>query len=150
GLNEIATDYVRLIREAQPKGPYVLMGHCVAGLIAYEAAQQLREAGESVPLVIMADSGTGYLPPVQRFLQRWHIRFLNQGHRMRLVRSGKEHLTDALVNPMLIGRLVDVAAKLGLVGDTTTAKANWGNRWFLPHLMKAQDRYQPTVSTENV
>jgi thioesterase domain-containing protein len=33
-LEEIATDYVRLIREAQPQGPYILFGLCTAGIIA--------------------------------------------------------------------------------------------------------------------
>lgn len=47
---------MRLIREAQPHGPYILFGLCVAGVIAYEAAQQLRQAGESVPLVVMVDA----------------------------------------------------------------------------------------------
>ena len=58
GLEEIATDYVRLIRGAQPHGPYILFGLCTAGVdIAYEAARQLRQAGEPVALVVMADAG---------------------------------------------------------------------------------------------
>src|SRR5262249_40214179 len=39
-MEEIAADYVKLIRAAQPKGPYILIGLCVAGAIAYEVAQQ--------------------------------------------------------------------------------------------------------------
>ncbi|MGH6793907.1 MAG: phosphopantetheine-binding protein, partial [Methylocella sp.] len=77
-MNEIAADYVRLIREARPHGPYILMGFCVAGVIAYIAAQQLRQAGESVPLVVMADSWVpGYskrLPYIRRYLFRWSYR----------------------------------------------------------------------------
>jgi len=41
-LEEIVAEYVRLIREAQPRGPYILFGLCVGGVIAYEAAHQLR------------------------------------------------------------------------------------------------------------
>ena len=55
-LEEIASDYVRLIRKAQPHGPYILFGLCVSGLIAYEAARQLRQVGEPVSLVVMADT----------------------------------------------------------------------------------------------
>ena len=96
-LNEIAADYVNLIREAQPHGPYVLMGFCVAGLIAHEAAQQLRQGGEQVPLVIMADSSIDHRPFVQRLLRDWDFRFRNYRHRFRLLRSGKARLTDILV-----------------------------------------------------
>jgi amino acid adenylation domain-containing protein len=71
-LEEITTDYVRLIREAQPNGPYVLVGLCVGGLMAYEAARQLRQAGEQVPLVVMGDTWCpGYLERLsllQRFI----------------------------------------------------------------------------------
>ena len=55
-LEEIASDYVRLIRKAQPLGPYILFGLCVSGFIAYEAARQLRQVGEPVSLVVMAET----------------------------------------------------------------------------------------------
>ncbi len=51
----MAKDYCAAIRRVQAKGPYVLAGHCVGGLIAYAMAQHLKSQGESVAAVIMID-----------------------------------------------------------------------------------------------
>jgi len=51
----MAADYCAVIRRAQPKGPYVLAGHCVGGLIAHAMAQHLRSEGEEVAALIMID-----------------------------------------------------------------------------------------------
>jgi thioesterase domain-containing protein/acyl carrier protein len=56
GFAEFAARLVRTIRAAQPHGPYYLGGWCVAGLLAYEVASQLIEAGEEVAQVVMLDA----------------------------------------------------------------------------------------------
>jgi amino acid adenylation domain-containing protein/FkbH-like protein len=43
-----ATQYLQLVRQNQPHGPYCLAGFCLGGLVAYEMAQQLLAAGEEV------------------------------------------------------------------------------------------------------
>jgi amino acid adenylation domain-containing protein len=53
---ELAARLVRTIRAAQPHGPYHMGGWCISGLLAYEAAAQLIEAGEVVKLVVVIDS----------------------------------------------------------------------------------------------
>ena len=53
---EIAAGYVRQLLEAEPAGPYVLLGWCLAGNIAYEAAQQLRAAGHAVAAIVLVDT----------------------------------------------------------------------------------------------
>jgi thioesterase domain-containing protein len=55
-IEELATDYIREIRTVQPSGPYRLGGYSSGGLIAFEMARQLREAGEAVELVALLDS----------------------------------------------------------------------------------------------
>ena len=55
-LPQLATGLVRTIRAAQPHGPYHLGGWCISGLLAYEAASQLIDAGEKVALVAMLDA----------------------------------------------------------------------------------------------
>jgi thioesterase domain-containing protein/acyl carrier protein len=50
---EMARHYVTEIRALRPRGPYILLGVCTGGLIAYEMAQQLFEKGEAVTLVVM-------------------------------------------------------------------------------------------------
>ena len=44
------------LRRFQPAGPYWIGGHSYGGYVAIEAARRLREAGESVPLLVLGDS----------------------------------------------------------------------------------------------
>jgi thioesterase domain-containing protein/acyl carrier protein len=155
-MKDIAADYVRLIREAQPHGPYVLFGLCVAGVIAYEAAQQLRQAGESVPLVVMADTWVpGYikgLPFIQRFLFPWSYRLHSIKHKCGLVLSGKQSVAEFLVSYSLVrqSRIMDLAAALHLVSRAKLGKVDWSRRWFLPFLEEARDRYRASASVGDV
>ncbi len=55
-LTEIARARVASVREVQPSGPYLLGGHSAGGLLAYEMARLLREAGESVALLVILDT----------------------------------------------------------------------------------------------
>ncbi|OEJ93982.1 non-ribosomal peptide synthetase [Streptomyces thermolilacinus] len=55
-IEEIAADYIRMIKEVRPEGPYHLLGWSLGGLLAYEIAVQLRLAGDEVGLVANLDS----------------------------------------------------------------------------------------------
>ncbi len=50
-IEEMAQRFVEDIREQFPHGPYLLLGYCSGGTIAFEAAQQLVAAGEQVAFV---------------------------------------------------------------------------------------------------
>jgi thioesterase domain-containing protein len=50
---EVVDEAVGLIRAAQPHGPYILLGPCILGAIALEAARRLKQEGEEVELVAM-------------------------------------------------------------------------------------------------
>jgi thioesterase domain-containing protein len=52
----IARAYIEEIRAVRPKGPYILGGVSFGGVIGFEVAQQLREMGEEVQLLILLDS----------------------------------------------------------------------------------------------
>ncbi|MEU6253477.1 alpha/beta fold hydrolase [Streptomyces sp. NPDC047043] len=56
---DLAALFVDEIRRIQPHGPYLLGGHSFGGMIAYEAARQLRERGEPVHRVVLYDT---YVP----------------------------------------------------------------------------------------
>ena len=47
---------VRQIRRIQPHGPYYLAGHSFGGILAWEAAQLLRQGGEDVALLVLIDT----------------------------------------------------------------------------------------------
>ena len=55
-IEAMADCYLREIRQVQPRGPYLLAGWSMGGLIALEAAARLEAAGEDVALVAMLDS----------------------------------------------------------------------------------------------
>ncbi|ORY59299.1 polyketide synthase [Pseudomassariella vexata] len=59
--------YVAEIRRRQPEGPYTLAGWSAGGILAYEAAQRLVDAGETVEGLMIIDSpnpiGIEKLPP---------------------------------------------------------------------------------------
>jgi thioesterase domain-containing protein/acyl carrier protein len=50
---EMASQYIAEIRSVHPNGPYIVLGNCTGGLIAYEMAQQLQEQGQTVTLIVM-------------------------------------------------------------------------------------------------
>ncbi len=58
-LNSIAgmaTYYIKALRQVQPKGAYQLGGWSFGGLVAFEMAQQLHQAGEKVSLLAILDT----------------------------------------------------------------------------------------------
>lgn len=57
---EMARDYVSEIRDAYPLGPYALFGFSLGGVIAFEAARQLRQAGADVELLALGDTDSSW------------------------------------------------------------------------------------------
>jgi amino acid adenylation domain-containing protein len=55
-MEAIAAYYIQAIRELQPQGPYYLGGWSFGGLVAFEMAQQLRQAGQEVKLLAILDT----------------------------------------------------------------------------------------------
>ena len=55
-LERMARDYVAALRGAQPEGPYHLGGWSLGGLVAFEMARQLVEAGQVVATLAILDA----------------------------------------------------------------------------------------------
>jgi acyl transferase domain-containing protein/thioesterase domain-containing protein/acyl carrier protein len=55
-MEDLAAHYLKEIRKFQSNGPYYLLGYSFGGLLAFEIAQQLHKAGESVELLGMLDT----------------------------------------------------------------------------------------------
>lgn len=148
-FEDIAADAVRLIRTAQSKGPYNLMGLCVMGAIGFEAAHQLRRAGEKVDLVILNDSWCpGYretMPPHDRFIRKTQVRAYNIRRDLVMAMRGEISMADFLGQYRIIDatKLLDLAVKLGWlkgVSDYTITE----NRWYTDYLIAQQVRYRPS------
>ncbi len=54
-LAELARAHVAGLRAIQPAGPYRLAGYSFGGIVAFEMAQQLRRAGQTVELLFLLD-----------------------------------------------------------------------------------------------
>ena len=54
---ELAVEYVAMLRQVQPEGPYALGGWSFGGTVAQEMAVVLEELGESVSLLVLFDAG---------------------------------------------------------------------------------------------
>jgi thioesterase domain-containing protein/acyl carrier protein len=54
-VEEMAAEYINVIQHVHPRGPYMLVGHSLGAVVAYEMAQRLTQMGESVPLVGVFD-----------------------------------------------------------------------------------------------
>ena len=90
----MAADYVREIRTRQGHGPYIVVGDCGGGVIAYEVAQQLHAAGEKLALLLFLDTirpdAASALRGILAGFPRWtyHREALSQ-----LTRSGAAQLS---------------------------------------------------------
>jgi len=66
------------LRTLQPKGPYLLGGHCVGGVVALEMAQQLTKQGEEVKLLALLD--TERPSGMRAFLANLRLGWQRAGH----------------------------------------------------------------------
>jgi thioesterase domain-containing protein len=55
-IDEMADDYVGIIRKIQPNGPYNLLGWSFGGLVAHAIATKLQNTGQQVALLALLDS----------------------------------------------------------------------------------------------
>jgi enterobactin synthetase component F len=80
-LADLVTGYTRRIRAAQPDGPYALGGWSMGGVIAFEIARRLQQAGARVDLLVLLDAPfaipADLPPPPQERAQLSGTRWLN-------------------------------------------------------------------------
>ena len=55
-IEDMATEYIKALREIQPNGPYFLGGWSMGGVVAFEMATQLLRYGDQVAMLAMLDS----------------------------------------------------------------------------------------------
>ena len=70
-VEDMAQDSLDAIKQIQPRGPYLLVGFSLGGLVTLEMAQRLKANGEEVALLAMLDSYP-------------HLNFLSRGQRTLL------------------------------------------------------------------
>ena len=97
-LQSIAACLLRKILATQSKGPYIIGGFCLGGILAYEIASQLQAAGHEVSLLVLLDApNLSYLESCDSLTRKLsYLRYLLKraarlGLRMSLVYL-REHL----------------------------------------------------------
>ena len=89
-LEAMAADYLRVIKERQPNGPYYLCGYSSGGLAAFEIARCLSESGDEVGFVGLFDTT---MSPVRWSARVWlsiitrHVALLAAGLRAAPIRT---------------------------------------------------------------
>ena len=71
-LKELAAAHTSLIQKHQPNGSCLLAGHSFGGILAFEVAHQLHQAGRKVEMVFLVDSWASF-PPWWRRLKALSI-----------------------------------------------------------------------------
>lgn len=144
-LEEIASRYLAILRRVQPQGPYILFGACVHGVLAYEIAQQLRHAGETVELLAAANMWHPTYDSRLTFTQRWRMRFSNIAANLAEVRGGQKTWLGFFGTYSLPHRLglFRAAKRLGLIRAIPPRTGAAAQEDFLMTLMGARNRYRP-------
>jgi len=68
-IPEMVADYLKEIRSVQPHGPYIFVGECQGGFVAYEAARQMMADGGEMGLLVLLDTHAAV--PAKGFWRRW-------------------------------------------------------------------------------
>ncbi|MBS0358758.1 MAG: amino acid adenylation domain-containing protein [Proteobacteria bacterium] len=55
-IEDMANNYLKILKKIQPRGPYYLIGASSGGLIVYEMAQQLLKKNEKIGLLMLIDT----------------------------------------------------------------------------------------------
>lgn len=55
-IEEMAAAHLEALRAVRPRGPYIIGGFCIGGLVAYELAQQIEASGEKVEMLLVIDA----------------------------------------------------------------------------------------------
>jgi thioesterase domain-containing protein len=73
-VEALARYEIEQIRRYQPRGPYLIAGHCAGGTIAFEVAQQLTAAGQKLALLALIGSPfpTMFRHTQQLLFGLWH------------------------------------------------------------------------------
>jgi thioesterase domain-containing protein/acyl carrier protein len=94
-VEEIVAAMIKNLRRVQANGPYQLAGYSFGGILAYEAARQLAEAGETVSMLTIYDAftraGRIVRPRWQRLALHTYLLATRRG-RLQYLRDGWKRL----------------------------------------------------------
>jgi len=149
----IARQYVRLIREVQPTGPYALLGWCVGGALAFEVARQLTERGETISMLALIDTWApryiedlGWLKgALASHSYRWQL-MTQDWSRKRGEAAGLWQFIRNREFVLKLGRIAhwrESGSDMALGAQARYVTADGYDQWLLKYLQQAVKRYRP-------
>jgi amino acid adenylation domain-containing protein len=146
-IEETAGQYVQLIREIQPRGPYALLGWCNGGTLAFETARQLVESGEVVSGVFLIDT---WIPGYLRRLDWLRSKLADYAYRWQLiladwatVRSGQKSLWGFVRDRSTLRRFFRRGQIGTPVAEPAYAAAQAYDHWLLDYTTTMLKAYEP-------
>lgn len=169
-VEQMAALYLAEIRSVQDEGPYLVGGYCFGGLVAFEIARQLREAGQEAafvglvnapcpvaePRMLPAGVASGdralwgraaaFRHPAAR-LRR--LKELPWQGRMRAIANAVRWRLDVIRAKRFGSRFTSLGPRLLLALGRTVPKA-WRAGYILAMTERAERRYQPRGYDGNI
>jgi len=138
----------------QPRGPYLLMGWCVAGALAFEVARQLQSEGQTVDNLYLMDAWVpNYLErlsPLRRLVNERSLRLQYVVDDFRKKLGAGNSIREFIVNRMFYKRLMRIIKggageePLALGRDDRARSEPAGyDMWLLDYLQDLSMRYEP-------
>jgi thioesterase domain-containing protein/acyl carrier protein len=124
---DLARDAVSLLRGFRPRGPYLLGGYCLGGILAVEAARQLTARGEQVPLVVLLDTpAPGYPRALRRVAPYWRAFLRRTGGSSKFaIAQGGHFIPKRISVPVLQFDAYDVGILTRLIRVFVDARRGW-------------------------
>ncbi|MGW0323861.1 amino acid adenylation domain-containing protein [Nocardia sp. NPDC003183] len=120
-IAEMASNYIAALRRVQPAGPYHLGGWSLGGMVAFEMARQLSEAGHEVGTLALIDTmtvrhGDGMPVPEHALYEffLWELLWLARGAATAVIEIPQELDTDDAVFDFIL----DTAVEAGVLPPT--------------------------------
>ncbi|MBC7982776.1 MAG: amino acid adenylation domain-containing protein [Candidatus Obscuribacterales bacterium] len=152
-LEDIAAEYVKLVRQIQPVGPYQLIGWCVGGVLAFEVARQLVEQKQIVSFLALIDS---WAPGNLRRLSRFKALLADSSYRTQLiisdwhrVTSGQQSLLEFIANRVAVKQMFRLfgyrneSALENVRFEDRHLSSEHYDRWLATYLEEMSSRYVP-------
>ncbi len=115
-IEDAAKKYLRYVRRVQPQGPYEIAGYSYGGIVAYEMARQLTEAGEEVRKLYLIDTDN----PSARFRPYTFRERLAINWRRHGLGGISSRLTEAFKNRFNVDAAAKEARRLMANGQTAS------------------------------
>jgi thioesterase domain-containing protein len=151
-IEEIAAEYVRLVRRAQPSGPYQLIGWCVGGVLAFEMACQLVEQRQVVSFVGLIDA---WAPGNLQRMSRPRAWLAERAYRLGLIVAdwrktiaGQQSFGTFLRHRMAVKRLLEALGSASpdpppATFENRNLSGEHYDHWLDGYLDQAAARYSP-------